>query len=200
MSNRRWLALLDALVPPPDAPDAPDAPRPPLDDSDRQQLRDKLEGLVQKLAKPRDRPILNLQPDDIREVVQDVMCTILTPEEAARLRGLSSVEDSVKLLVNNAGRALKKANERLNLAMRTPLDIVPPARASDPRTVDIQLEWLRNEIDRLPPRDRRLLELRFRTGLTIAEIARQTGSRYSAVAARLFLLVRYLRSRLEPTP
>ena len=94
------------------------------------------------------------------------------------------------------------ANEARRLMRRHRLRSLLEIRAArEPRSDD--LHWsaehidLKDALDRLTPRDRQLLALRYVAGLTTPEIARHTGMSVTNVRVRIGRLLRRMKEELE---
>ena len=109
------------------------------------------------------------------------------------VRGTDSVRAwLMSVAANEARRLMRRHRLRSLLEMRA---------APEPRSGD--LHWsaehadLKEALERLMPRDRELLALRYVAGLTTPEIARHTGMSAGNVRVRIGRLLRRMREELE---
>ncbi len=132
---------------------------------------------------------------EVDDVVQRVMVKLLDGGTIARLRHAPVPVAYVAVMIRNTAADLlrRRTAERESLA-RFGYEIATVGAEEDSavRTAD-----LRAALAELDETDRALLRLRFWRGLAIGEIAALYDLSYSAVAVRLFRLLRRLRSRLE---
>jgi RNA polymerase sigma factor (sigma-70 family) len=135
-------------------------------------------------------------PEDL---AQETLVKLLESTGAlSRLDANQSPEGYLKVAVRNAARDLAR---RKVLATKALQQLAGDKRLSlRPAREDERAAALADEVNRLSAEQRQLLRWRFHEGLDIGEIARRLGESYSAVAVRLFRIVKYLKSRLGTPP
>lgn len=129
--------------------------------------------------------------DEYEEIVQELMVRLHTTDTLRRVRLAGAPTGYLFAMARNQAREILRQQHR-----ETRLGPAPPSVGhNEPEPVGSETA-LRRELRRLTRDERELLRFRFWTGLPIAEIARRKQMSYSAVAVRIFRLLRRLRSRL----
>lgn len=140
--------------------------------------------------------------DTAADVTQALLVKLQVPGLLTHLKRLSAPEGYIVVAVRNhilsMGRRLEteqRVSAELSLLASAERETAGPQDLGELRSK--QLGELRKELGRLPALERQLLDMRFRQELGIAAIAARHGMSYSAVAVRLFRVLRKLRDGLS---
>lgn len=150
---------------------------------------------VQRIASGVLRQRAGLRPDDRDDIVQRVMLRLQSRDLLDRLAGLRSPEGYVVVMVRNLANdaARRHRAERATLAQ---IGRAPPTEPALFDSIDDPTAAVEPALHELNADDRTLVRMRFWENMTIGEIAAARGVSYSAVAVRLFRLLRRLRDRI----
>jgi len=135
-----------------------------------------------------------LTPEDMDDVVQAILLKLQTPETLRRLRLAGSPEGYMVVMLRNASADLvrKRFREREGLSRY----FFEPRLPAETNEEEIKGARLRAALLSLSLAERSLLKMRFWQGMTIAEIAAEAGTSYSATAVRMFRILNKLREEL----
>ena len=138
-----------------------------------------------------------LAPEEVDEIVQDVLFKLQSLQTLHRLRTSRSPAGYIAVIVRNAATDFVRRRRR-ELELELPLTEDFPARGESEGDFAIPKRSvrLREALQSLRPEDQNLLKLRFWQGLSIAQIAETLGTTYSATAVRLFRILRKLREKI----
>lgn len=108
-----------------------------------------------------------------------------------------------KITYNTCLRRLGKESRNLAMPSETEgnLDLIQDVSNPNPERVASQQEaenHLRNAVSNLASKDQALLTLRYREGLSDAEVAEATGMPVNTVKTRIFRARKWLRAKLTP--
>jgi RNA polymerase sigma factor (sigma-70 family) len=141
---------------------------------------------------------IGIRPEDVDDIVQDVLLKLHSLDSLRRLRLAGSPSGYVVVMVRNAAYDIVRAQVRENTFLRQ-LAREPSASSSQEETApanEVMLR-LREEMQLLTQEERTLLRMRFWRSMTIKDISQETGDTYSAVAVKMFRLLKRVRDRLE---
>jgi RNA polymerase sigma-70 factor (ECF subfamily) len=140
-----------------------------------------------------------LEPDTATEIAQEILIKLQNPVTLRRLKAAGAPDGYLFVIVRNQVLDTIRRN-RKTVSTEVPLteELISayeirqePARIEKREQLEIALQSLRSD-------DRALLHMRFWQELGIAQIAERTGLKYSAVAVRLFRILKNLREKLGP--
>lgn len=137
-----------------------------------------------------------LDPSDFQDIAHGVLLKLQTLESLRRLRAARSPMGYLMVVIRNAANDLaRRRRVEEEAMMRLGFELV---RVTAPSSLGWPepTEALGRKIRELSAEDRHLLRLRFWKNLSLGEIASELGVSYSAVAVRVFRLLRRLRERL----
>jgi RNA polymerase sigma-70 factor (ECF subfamily) len=143
-----------------------------------------------------------LADDDVEDSLQQVLLKFQSLETLRRVRSAGNVEGYIAVMLKNVALDLMRRRE-LEHRLFHPLDeeVVQQKPAAAP---DLSREMetgrrsvLREELRSLPAEDKALLRMRFWKGMSIQQIAKETGLTYSATAVRLFRILHRMRAHME---
>jgi len=144
---------------------------------------------------------LFVDPQDVDDVVQTVALRLLTVDALSRMRAARSPAGYAFMMVRNASIDLIRRRSHHAGSVVEVRDTPDPTPIQDELLqLRVQQDELTAVLDRLPDADQLLLRLRFWEELSIAQIAARFGMPYSAVAVRMFRLLRRLRAQLLQRP
>ncbi|PNV62122.1 hypothetical protein C0033_10745 [Clostridium sp. chh4-2] len=129
--------------------------------------------------------------EDVEEVVQDVMCELLTcPEKYDECR--ASFKTYVAVVARSRALNMVKKLSRLKMV---PMEGVLEIGLEDNRAVEWEelKDLIKQILKSLKPKEQKLFSMRFLYHMTIEEIAEQSGSSRAAVDIR----ISRLRKKLE---
>ena len=132
--------------------------------------------------------------EDAQDCVQDALSRVWRlPEAYSRAKG--SLRSFLVVCVrNDAITRLRSKTRRLRLAERVAAE---PQEHDELRVVDfIEVDRLRSALDRLPPEQRRPLELAYYEGKTHTEIARELDQPLGTIKSRIAMGLRKLGNAL----
>jgi RNA polymerase sigma factor (sigma-70 family) len=141
---------------------------------------------------------IGIRPEDVEDIVQDVLLKLHSLDSLRRLRLAGSPSGYIVVMVRNAAYDLVRAQVRESTFLRQ-LAREPSASSSEEATspADGVTLRLQQEMQLLTQEERALLRMRFWRSMTIKDISKETGDAYSAVAVKMFRLLKRLRDRLE---
>jgi RNA polymerase sigma factor (sigma-70 family) len=155
-----------------------------------QKVGDRVHGIAARILR-------ELPREDLQDVVQAVLLKLQSPQVLDQVLSARFKMGYVVVIVRNTARDLarRRLQERdaLQQLGQHFVEFLEPAALEEGSPSD----RLGEELARLSSDERKLLALRFWRGLRIGEIAEHRGESYSAVAVRLFRLLRRLESRLR---
>jgi RNA polymerase sigma factor (sigma-70 family) len=132
-------------------------------------------------------------PDlDADDLVQEVLLRLQSVKVLRRVRAARTAEGYIAVVMQNILRDhFRRAQfyERWRAAAQEVPGTEPASRE--------ELITLRETIARLEPHERRLLQLRFWDGLSIAEISERLGEKYSTISVRLFRLIQRVGAQMS---
>ncbi len=137
-----------------------------------------------------------LQPDDAEDVTQEVFLRAL--QAVDRFRGTARIGTWLHRIAVNCCLT-RNARLRAERLRHWHLHQAPPATASEPDLPDPDghNHALHRLLERLPPADRRLLELRYLQSQSLKQVAAELGIGLSACKMRLNRLEHSLRQRTQ---
>jgi RNA polymerase sigma factor (sigma-70 family) len=139
-----------------------------------------------------------LRPEDVEDIVQDIVLKLQSRQIMRRLRVAGSPAGYVAVMMKNAAIDLVRRRQR-ELALVQPIEEETRsaiADESDARDLD-QASRLKESLRLLRPEDRDLLRMRFWKNMSIAEMSETLGISYSATAVRLFRTLKRVRESME---
>lgn len=149
--------------------------------------------IVQTLYVMRVSPDLRREVDDI---VHDLLLKLQREETLDNLRHKKAPGGYIAMMVRNAviDLARRSQREHATLLLYGHASLAPEVEPTDH---DALVRRLERALTKLSDSERQLLGQRFWENLSIGEIAAAAGLSYSAVAVRLFRLLKRLRRELE---
>lgn len=158
------------------------------------EVRDRVRGIAERI-------LSDLPREDTEDVVQAVLLKLQSPHVLDQVRAARFTMGYVVVMIRNMAHDLarRRTMEREAL-LRLGKHFIESSIGLELEEEPNREDRLREELLRLSPEERTLLTLRFWEGLRINEIAALRKEAYSAVAVRLFRLLRRLEDRLRDPP
>lgn len=140
-----------------------------------------------------------LDTDTADEIAQETLIKLQNLNTIRRLRAAGSPEGYVLVMVRNLVLDTVRRRHRTVLA-EVPLseELISAYEPAEEQRDPERMARLRTALASLRPEERELLRMRFWRELSISEIAERIGLNYSAVAVRLFRILKNLREMLGP--
>ncbi len=158
--------------------------------------------LARALLRTRGRVLLvthsGLAPEDVDDIVQDVLIKLQSLERLRRLRLAGSVDGYLVVMMRNAATDLVRRRQREQAYVRSWRPELGAAEIPDifeSAALDRGTK-LREALQSLTADERNLLRMRFWRGMSIGEIADEIHVSYSAAAVRLFRTLHRLRTHM----
>jgi RNA polymerase sigma factor (sigma-70 family) len=146
------------------------------------------------------RAQLNLIPDEVDDVIQDVLFKLQSLDTMRRVRAARSPEGYLTAMMRNTARdRLRRRRVARDLMIELAGDDPASTAVEIPPLLNDRSRRIRNVVASFTPEDRKLLQMRFWRSMTIQEMAEALDISYSAVAVRLFRVLKKLEKTLgEP--
>jgi RNA polymerase sigma factor (sigma-70 family) len=143
-----------------------------------------------------------IQPQDVEDVVQQVLMKMQSEEVINRLAASGSPGGYIAMMLRNATVDLLRRRIRERDVFETFDELKPPkvtvfVDEEEGEEVKFHSAELRRALSELSTKERELLQLRFWKSMSIQQIATKLGISYSAAAVRLFRALRRLREGLK---
>lgn len=172
-------------------------------DVDDERLWVEVRSRIERAAKRLLATWPNLSRDDTAaDMTQTLLLRLQEPKLVERLRSLTTPEGYIVVALRNDILSLAR-RQQAEREITAELGLIDPAGGKPDLSPDSSwkaredLQALRTAVEHLPALERRLLDMRFRQGLSIGVIATRHAMSYSAVAVRLFRVLRKLRVELS---
>lgn len=154
--------------------------------------------LLNRRGKALLRARLNLNPDELDDVIQDVLFKLQSLYTMQRVRAARSPEGYLVVMMRNAARdRLRRRRIAKDLLIELAEDDLPSATEEIPGTLSDGSRRIRNALTSFSDGDRQLLHMRFWRNMGIQEIAETLHISYSAAAVRLFRVLKRLEKAME---
>lgn len=164
----------------------------PSDDEAWEEVHRRIRRYTQILLRSRR----GLDPSGVEDIAQGVLLKLQTPDGLRRVQAAGNPAGYLAVIIRNAANDVARSLriEREAVA-QLGLEVIQAIGPSFTGVAD-RTEALAKEIQQLSHDERELLRLRFWKDMSLAEIAAEFGVSYSAIAVRMFRLLRHLRERL----
>ena len=143
------------------------------------------------------RAQLNLSPDEMDDVIQDVLLKLQSLDTMRRVRAARFPEGYLVVMMRNGARdRLRRRSVARDLMIE--LAVYDPADTAEeiPRVVGDRYRRMRTVLASFSDEDRKLLHMKFWRDMTIQNTAEILNISYSAAAVRLFRVLKKLEKTL----
>ncbi len=155
-------------------------------------------GLINRRAKTLLRAKFDLNPEEMDEVIQDVLLKLQSLDTMQRVRAAGSPEGYlVVMILNTAKDRLRRRSVERDLLTELGDEHIANEEEKPSGRLSEAAQHLRQVLKSLSDDDRELLHLRFWRNLEIREIAEVLQISYSAAAVRLFRVVKRISTLME---